>query len=168
MPAFTCDCLRLVCEFTSPRKCLRLRGDVNSTCVCQRLREQCLRSEKTSVARVAHVLLLRFVAGNVDVNMLASKRSKLIGNATIVRKRRVILNKSTCVCLRLPVAAITQKRRVASFDLRLALHSLHSVPRVLTTAMLSNVPHTIEDNTPLMSNIRAVCLMNVYQAMGFI
>ncbi len=30
-----------------------------------RLREQCLRSEITSVSRVANVLLLRFVAGNI-------------------------------------------------------------------------------------------------------
>ena len=40
-----------------------LRGDVKSTCVCLRLREQCLRSIKTSVSRVAHVLLLRSIAG---------------------------------------------------------------------------------------------------------
>ena len=80
----------------------------------------CVR-EKPSVAQVAHVLLLHFVAGNVDVNTLASKRSELIGNAAIVRKRRVIHNKSTCVCLRLPIAAITQKRTDASFDLWPAL-----------------------------------------------
>ena len=52
----------------------------------------------------AHVLLLRFIAGNVDVNTLASKRSELIGNTEIVRKRLVIHDKSTCVCLRLPVS----------------------------------------------------------------
>ena len=46
--------------------------------MCLRLREQCLCSEITSVARVVHVLLLRFVAGNMDVNKLASKRSELI------------------------------------------------------------------------------------------
>ena len=73
--------------------------------------------EKTSVARVAHVLLLRSVAGNVEVNTMASKRSELIGNTAIVRKRRVIHKKSTCLCLRLPVSAITRKRRNASFDL---------------------------------------------------
>ena len=55
-----------------------LRGDESSTCVCLRLREQCLRSEITPVARVTHFLLLRFVAGNMDVNTLASKRSELI------------------------------------------------------------------------------------------
>ena len=55
-----------------------LRGDESSTCVCLRLREQCLRSEITSVARVAHVLLLSFIASNMDVNTLASKRSELI------------------------------------------------------------------------------------------
>ena len=108
VPAFTCDCLHL-------------RGDVNSNCVCRRLREQCLRSTKTSVARVAHVLLLRFVAGNVDVNTLASKCSELLGNTEILRMRRII-HKSTCVCLHLPVATITQKRRDASFDLWPALH----------------------------------------------
>ena len=52
---------------------------------CLRLREQCLRSEITSVYRVANVLLLRFVAGNMDVNTPASKRSQLIGNTAIVR-----------------------------------------------------------------------------------
>ena len=80
-----------------------------------RLREQCLRSEITSVARVAHVLFLRFVAGNVGVNTPASKRSQLIGNTAIVRKRCVglIHKKSTCVCLRLSVAAFTRKRRDA-------------------------------------------------------
>ena len=76
-----------------------------------RLRQQCLRSKITSVARVEIVLLLRFVAGNVDVNTLASKRSELLGNADILRMRRVIHNDSTCVCLRIPVAAITQKRK---------------------------------------------------------
>ena len=75
-----------------------LRDDESSTCVCLRLREQCLRSEITSVSRVANVLLLRFVAGNMDVNTPASKRSQLIGNTAIVRKRCVIHNKSTCVC----------------------------------------------------------------------
>ena len=64
---------------------------------------------------------LRFVAGNVDVNTLASKRSELIGNAEILRMRRVIHNHSTCVCLRIPVAAITQKRKNASVDLWPAL-----------------------------------------------
>ena len=91
--------------------------------MCLRLREQCLRSEITSVSRVAHVLLLRFVAGNMD----ASKRSQLIGNAAIVRKRRVIHKKSTCVCLRLSVAAFTRKRRDARFDLWPALEKDNSV-----------------------------------------
>ena len=110
-------CLRaIVCVLSA-----HLRGDVYSTCVCLRLREQCLRSIKTSVARVALVLLLRAISGNVEVNTLASKRSELNGNAAIVRKHRVIHKKSTCVCLRLPVAAITQKRRYASFDLWPAL-----------------------------------------------
>ena len=89
-----------------------LCSDVISTCVCLRLREQCLRSEITSVARVAHVLLLRPISGNMAVNTPASKRSELIGNAEIVRMRCVIHNNSTCVCLRLPVAAITQKLKL--------------------------------------------------------
>ena len=89
VPAFTCD----------------LRRILMSTCVCLRLREQCLRTKITPVARVAYVLLLRFVAGNMDVNTQASKRSQLIGNTAIVRKHRVIHKKSTCVCLRLSVAA---------------------------------------------------------------
>ena len=35
----------------------------------------------------------------------------------ILRMRRVIHNNSTCVCLRIPVAAITQNRKNASVDL---------------------------------------------------
>ena len=69
-------------------------------------------STSSSVARVAHVLLLRPISGNMDVNTLASKRSELIGNAEIVRMRSAIHNNSTRVCLRLPVAAITQKRKL--------------------------------------------------------
>ena len=91
VPAFTCVLSAL------------LRGDVKLTCVCLRLREQCLRSKITSVARVAHVLLLRSVTGNVEVNTLASKRCwKAPRNP----------QKSTCVCLHLPVATIFWKRKV--------------------------------------------------------
>ena len=61
----------------------------------------------------------------VVVNRLASKRSELIGNAAIVRKRRVIHKQWTCVCLRLPLAAITRKRWNASVDLWPALESRH-------------------------------------------
>ena len=112
---FLAPCQRLraiVCVLSA-----HLRGDESSTCVCLRLREQCLRSEIMSVSRVANVLLLRFVAGNVGVNTTASKRSQLIGNTAIVRKRCVIHKKSTCVCLRLSVAAFTRKRRDARFNL---------------------------------------------------
>ena len=105
----------------------QLRDDESSTCVCLRLREQCLRSEISSVARVAHVLLLRFVAGNVGVNTPASKRSQLIGNTAIVRKRCVIHKNSTCVCLRHSVTAFTRKRRDARFDLWPALDALESI-----------------------------------------
>ena len=38
---------------------------------------------------------IAFCAGNVDVNTLASKRSELLGNADILRMRRVIHNNST-------------------------------------------------------------------------
>ena len=57
-----------------------------------------MRSEIMSVSRVAHVLLLRFVAGNMDVNTAASKHSQLIGNTAIVRRRCVIHKQTTCVC----------------------------------------------------------------------
>ena len=44
----------IVCVFSA-----HLRRVLKSTCVCLRLLEQCLRSEITSVSRVANVLLLR-------------------------------------------------------------------------------------------------------------
>ena len=44
-------------------------------------------------------------------------------NAAFVRKCRVIHKKSTCVCLRLSVAAFTRKHREARFDLWPALRS---------------------------------------------
>ena len=99
--------------------CLRIYATtlIRPVCVYVFENNACVR-KKTSVARVAHVLLLRPISGNVEVNTLASKRSELIGNAAIVQKRRVIHKKSTCVCLRLPVAAIyaeTQGRPVAGF-----------------------------------------------------
>ena len=59
-----------------------LRGDESSTCVCLRLQEQCLHSKITSVARVAHVLLLRCVAVNVSVNTLASKLTRKRSNCS--------------------------------------------------------------------------------------
>ena len=77
--------------------CLRIYATTKVRPMCLRLREQCLRSEITSVSQVAHVLLLRFVAGNMDVNTPASTPSQLIGNTAIVRKRCVI-NKSRPVC----------------------------------------------------------------------
>ena len=113
VPAITCDCLR-VAELFMRRRYVDL-------CVTVSSRTMLTFDQITSVARIEIVLLLRFVAGNVDVNTLASKRSELIGNADILRMRRVIHNNSTCVCLRIPVAAITQKRRNASVDLWPAL-----------------------------------------------
>ena len=82
--------MRFVSAFTRRRKV--------DLCECLRLRKQCLRSEITSVARVAHVLLLRSIAGNVEVNVLASKHAELTGNTAIVRKRRVV-PKSRPVCV---------------------------------------------------------------------
>ena len=87
--------------------------------MCLRLREQCLRSKITSVARSCSTPA--FCRGNMDVNTPASKRSQLIGNTAIVRQRRAIHKKSTCVCLRLSVGAFTRKRRDARFDLWPAL-----------------------------------------------
>ena len=72
----------------------------------------CLLSEITSVARVAHVLLLRSVAGNMDVNTLASKPSELIGNAAIARKSRVIHKKATCASV-FQLPRVARKRRNA-------------------------------------------------------
>ena len=113
--SFLAPCQRLraiVCVLSA-----QLHGDESSTCLCLRLQEQCLRSEITSVARVAHVLLLRFVAGNMDVNTLASKRSELIRIRSDCSKAPRNPQKSTCVCLRLSVAVFTRKCRDARFDL---------------------------------------------------
>ena len=93
---FLAPCLRLraiACVLSA-----LLRGDESSTCVCLRLREQCLNSKITSVARVAHVLLLRFVAGNMDVNTPASKRSELIRKHSDCSKAPRNLQKSRPVC----------------------------------------------------------------------
>ena len=105
-----------------------------------------LRSEKTPVARVAHVLLLRPISGNVEVNTLASMRSELIGNAAIVRKRRVS-QKSTCVCLRLPVAAIyadTQERKTTCG--RLNMITFRNVATDLAN-LLTILLHSVLSNT---------------------
>ena len=109
VPAFTCDCLRFVCAITRRRKF--------DLCVSTSSRTMLAFGNNVSCSSVAHVLLLRFVAGNMDVNTLASKRSELIGNTAIVRKRCVIHKTSTCVCLRLSVAAFMRKRRDVRFDL---------------------------------------------------
>ena len=77
---FLAPCQRLraiVCVLSA-----HLRRVLKSTCMCLRLREQCLRSEITSVDRT-------------NVNTPASKRSQLI----VFRKRCVIhTQKSTYVC----------------------------------------------------------------------
>ena len=101
-----------------------LRGDESLTCVCLLLREQCLRLKIMSVARVAHVLLLRFVAGNMDVNTPASKCSELIRKHSDCSKAPRNPLKSTCVRLRLSVAAFTWKRKDARFDLWPALQRM--------------------------------------------
>ena len=113
VPAFTCDCLRFVCAFTQRRKF--------DGCLSTFLRTMFAFGNNVSCWSSAHVLLLRFVVVNMDVNTPASKRSQLIGNIAIVRKRCVIHKKSTCVCLRFSVAAFTRKRMDARFDLWLAL-----------------------------------------------
>ena len=104
-----------------------LCADVISTCVRLRLREQCLRSKITSVARVGIVLLLRFVAGNVDVNTLASKRSELLGNADILLMRRVIQQFDLCVlayssCRDYAETQERKRRPVAGFMFRLIIY----------------------------------------------
>ena len=76
-----------------------------------------MRSKITSVARVAHVLLLRPVVG---YRVYAGVQALRVDQ--IVRKRRVIDKKWTCVCLRLLVAAFTRKRRDTRFDLWPALY----------------------------------------------
>ena len=67
--------------------CLRIYATTKVRSVCLRLREQCLRSEITPVARVAHVLLLPFVAGNVGVNTPASKQWRINHGANGARAR---------------------------------------------------------------------------------
>ena len=77
VPAFMRDCLRFVCAFTRRRKF--------DLCVSIRLLEQCLRSEITSVSRVANVLLLLFVAGKAGhMSNLASLRFRV--NAATERR----------------------------------------------------------------------------------
>ena len=46
-----------------------LCADIISTCVCLRHQKQCLRSKKRQLLRVAHVLLLRPVAGASDISV---------------------------------------------------------------------------------------------------
>ena len=118
---FLAPCQRLraiVCVLSA-----HLRDDERSTCVCLRLREQCLRSEITSVSRVADVLLLRFVAGNMDVNTPASKRSQLIGNSDCSKAPRNPQKIDLCVLASFScrVYAETQGRKVrpvAGFSVR--------------------------------------------------
>ena len=153
-------CQRLRVIVSELRSCLC--GDVISTCVCPRLREQCLRSKITSDARVEIILLLRFVAGNVDVNTLPSKRSELLGNADILRMRRVIHNDSTCVCLRIPVAAITQKRNNASVDLWPALRC--SFTGESTTTIYSRFTSLVRyDSTLLVYSLHVVARLQDMQ-----
>ena len=93
-------------ELSSSRKC------ADKTQTIARKRWHGARKRKRSNVR------LTCGRPNMDVNTLASKRSQLIGSTAIVRKRCVIHKKSTCVCLRLSVAAFTRKRRDARFELR--------------------------------------------------
>ena len=81
-------------------------------CVATSSRTMMAFGNNVSCSNRACSTLALCLSGNIDVNTLASKRSELIGNAEIARMRRVIHNNSTCVCLHLPVAAITQKRKL--------------------------------------------------------
>ena len=110
--AFTCDCLHL-------------RDNESSSSVCLRFREQCLRSMKMPVARVAHVLLLCSVVGyrrseytGIQVFRVDRKRSDC---SKVPRNPQ----KSTCVCLHRLIAANyagTQGRPVAGFTLLVLRH----------------------------------------------
>ena len=115
-------------ELSSSRKC----ADKTQTIV--RKRWHGARKRKRSNVRSTYGRL------NMDVNTLASKRSQLIGNTAIVRKRCVIHIKSTCVCLRLSVAAFTQKRRDARFDLWPALGVLSFWERCIELGVVGSIP----------------------------
>ena len=79
VPAITSDCSR-VSELLMRRRYFDL-------CVTASSRAM-LTFENNVSCSSRIVLLLRFIAGNVDVNTLASKRFELLGNADILRMRR--------------------------------------------------------------------------------
>ena len=114
VPAITCDC--------SPVAELLMRRRYFDLCVTAASRTMLTFENNVSCSSrdCSTIACCRLY---VDVNTLASKRSELLGNADIFRMRRVIHKTSTCVCLRIPVAAITQKRKNASVDLWPALLS---------------------------------------------
>ena len=74
----------------------------------------------------------------VEVNTLVSKRSELIGNAAIVRKRCEFHKKSTCVCLRHPVAANYAEAQERKFDLWPALENFVDFTLYKTNSLLLN------------------------------
>ena len=74
---FLAPCLRLraiVCVLSA-----FLRGDKSSACLCLRIREQCLRSEITSVTRVRHVLPNNGILRRVTKKSYRNKRPRLAG-----------------------------------------------------------------------------------------
>ena len=89
----------------------------------------------------------------MDVNTLASKRVELIRNAAIVRK-----HKSTSVCLRVPVAARTRKRRNARCDLWTALLAIERRSRTcaFTFTFMRLWPGSIRREWPGSGAVRAL------------
>ena len=83
VPAFPCQRLRaFVCVLSE-----LIHGDARATMCVSTSSRTMFAFEKTSVARVEHVLLTYCVQSpvTVEVNTLASKRSELIGKAAIIR-----------------------------------------------------------------------------------
>ena len=128
VPAFMCDCLRFVCVFTRRRKF--------DLCVSTSSRTM-LAFEKKSVARIAHVLLLRFVAGNMDVNTLASKRSEVIRkHSDCSRAPNNPQKVDLCVLASFScrVYAVTQGRKVRPV-VGFRLTCLQHPPRLLSSSL---------------------------------
>ena len=98
VPAITCDC--------SPVAELFMRRRYVDLCVTASSRTM-LTFENNVSCSSRDCSTIAFCRRYMDVNTLASKRSELLGTADILRMRRVIHNNSTCVCLHIPVAAIT-------------------------------------------------------------
>ena len=109
--------------------------------------------------------VLRPISGNMDVNTLASKRSGLIGNPKILRMRRVIHNNSSCVCLRLPFAAITQKRKNARVDLYAFIAKSPLQSRKSLATLMGVICSTSQ--CELRSTFPNLCVTNVIRIVTF-